>query len=127
MPVATKISMLWIVVLFNMAFADILSFIYPGFLAKIITGVVDGITITPVFLLIAAVFVEISILMIYLTKALPPRISRIANLIAATVTIAFVTGGGSLTLHYMFFASFEIIALFYIGFLSWNWRPEVAQ
>ena len=122
MPLASKISSLWVVVLFNMAFADILSFMYPEFLAQITTGKVEGITITPIFLLVAAVFIEIAILMIYLTNALSQGASRIANLGAAAITILFVVGGGSLTLHYVFFASVEVIALLYITCLAWTWR-----
>lgn len=122
MPLASKISSLWIVVLFNMAFADILSFMYPEFLAQITTGKVEGITITPIFLLVAAVFIEIAILMIYLTNALSQGASRIANLGAAAITILFVVGGGSLTPHYVFFASIEVIALLYITYLAWTWR-----
>lgn len=124
MPVATEISTLWIVVLFNMIFADILGFMYPGFVGEVLTGVVGGITITPAFLVVAAVFIEIAIVMIYLTRTLPAHISRIANLIAAGVTIAFVIGGGSLTLHYIFFATIEVGVLIYIAYLAWHWKYD---
>ena len=122
MPIASKISTLWIVVLFNMGFADILSFMVPGFLSQIMTGEVDGIVITPMFLLLAAIFVEIAIVMIYLSRALPPRASRMANLVAVGVTILFVVGGGALTPHYIFFASVEVITMLYIAYLAWTWR-----
>jgi hypothetical protein len=122
MPIANKISTLWIVVLFNMVFADILSFMYPGFLAKVSTGEIDGVTITPGFLLVAAVFVEIAIAMIFLTLALRQRTARTVNLIAVVITIMFVVAGGSLTAHYIFFASIEVIVLIYIAKLAWAWR-----
>lgn len=32
-----KLSTLWIFVMFNMVFADIFSFMYPGFLKQIVT------------------------------------------------------------------------------------------
>lgn len=122
MLTANKISTLWIVVLFNMAFADVLSFMFPGFIAKVTTGQVDGVTITPFFLLIAAVFLEIAIVMIYLSLALPQRAARMANLAAVLVTILFVVGGGSLTPHYIFFAGIEVFILLYIAKLSWGWQ-----
>lgn len=122
MTTATKISTLWIVVMFNMAFADILGFMYPGALAKISTGTIDGVTVTPSFLLIAAVLVEVGIAMIYLSRTLPRSTARIANLIAVPVTIAFVIGGGSLIPHYIFFASIEVIAMLYIAYLAFRWR-----
>ncbi|MCF6322376.1 MAG: DUF6326 family protein [Rhizobiaceae bacterium] len=126
MPLATKISTLWIIVVLNMIFADILSFMYPEFLAQITTGKVEGITITPLFLLVAAVFIEVAIVMIYLTRVLSPRTSRLANLMAVAITVLFVIGGGSLTPHYIFFASIEVLTMLYIAYLAWTW-PQVQQ
>ena len=53
-----KLSTLWIFLMFNMVFADIFSFMYPGSLQQILTGIVDGTQITPEFLLIAAIVTE---------------------------------------------------------------------
>lgn len=122
MPVATKISTLWIIVLINMAFADILSFMLPGFLQQIQTGEVDGVVITPMFMLVAAIFIEVGILMVYLTRALSVRASRLANLGAVVLTILFVVGGGSLSPHYIFIASIEVLTLLHIAYLAWTWR-----
>ncbi|MDE0852629.1 hypothetical protein, partial [Yoonia sp.] len=102
---------LWIVVLFNI----ILSFMYPRFHTKISTGGIAGVTITSAFLLIAAVFVEIAVAMIFLTLARRQRTVRTVNLIAVVISILFVVGGGSLTAHYIFFASTEVIVLIYIA------------
>ena len=122
MPVATKISTLWIVVMINMAFADILSFMLPEFAVQIQSGEVDGVVITPMFMLVAAVLIEVGILMIYLTRALGLRASRYSNLGAVALTILFIVGGGSLTPHYIFMASVEVLALLYIAYLAWTWR-----
>lgn len=124
---ANKISSLWVVVMFNMAFADILSFMDPDFLTQIATGTIDGVTITPMFLLMAAVFVEIAIVMIFLTRALGRRASRTTNFVAVAVTILFVVGGGSLKPHYIFFASVEVIAMLYIAYLAWTWTEVQAE
>lgn len=118
MPIATKISTLWIFVLFNMVFADVLSFMDAGFLAQVATGTVEGIEITPMLLLVSAVFLEIAIAMVVLSRFLSPRPARIANMIAASITILFVVGGGSLKPHYIFFATFEVLALGYIFVLA---------
>jgi len=122
MPTATKISTLWIVVMINMAFADILSFMLPESLQQMLTGEVDGVVITPMFMLVAAILIEVGILMIYLTRALSVRASRIANLGAVVLTILFIVGGGSLTPHYIFIASVEVLTLLYIAYLAWTWR-----
>jgi hypothetical protein len=124
MSVTQKIAALWIVVLFNMAFADILSFISPGFVAQVSTGAIDGITITPMFLLIAAVFIQIPIAMMFLTRVLRPRVNRLCNLVAVVLTVLFVVGGGSLMPHYIFMASIEVIALIYIAVLAWGMRSD---
>jgi hypothetical protein len=73
-------------------------------------------------LLIVAVCIEMAIAMIYLILALRQHAARIANLIAVLVTIFFAVGGGSLTLHYIFFATVAVIILLYITTLFWFWR-----
>ena len=127
MQVQTKISTLWIVVMFNMAFADIIGFVYPGTLDQLATGVTtDGIVITPAFLLVAAVLVEVGIAMIFLSRILPRKANRIANFVAVVLTTLFIVGGGSLQMHYIFFAGIEIIAMLYIAKLAWGWREETS-
>jgi hypothetical protein len=132
MNIRTKISTLWIVLLFNMAFADILGFAYPGALAELMAigtegvtfGSAEGVVITPGFLLIAAVFVEIAVLMVYFSRILDRKANRIANFTAAVLTAVFVIGGGSLKLHYIFFASNEILILMMIVTLAWGWAHD---
>ena len=93
----TRISTLWIVVMFNMVFADILTFITPGELQALWAGQA-GVPITPGLLLVFAILMEIPIAMIFVSRVLKPRANRWANTVAAVVTTAFVVGGGSLTL-----------------------------
>ncbi|MEL6574077.1 MAG: DUF6326 family protein [Pseudomonadota bacterium] len=132
MHITNKIATLWVVVLFNMAFADIVGFAAPGAIEDIMAlgtdganfGSVEGVAITPVFLVIAGVFIELSILMIYLSKSLPRKINRIANSVVAVLTGVFIIGGGSATPHYIFFASFEVAALFFIVMNVWGWTED---
>ena len=98
-----RLSTLWIVVMFNMVFADILSFMLPDFLEILETGQAGGIPITQEILLVFAVLLEIPIVMIILSRALKYSVNRWANIIAAVITILFVIGGGSTSLHYIFF------------------------
>lgn len=120
--VAARLSTLWIFLLFNMVFADVFSFMYPGFIEQMMNGSVDGAGPTPVFLLVAAIVTEISITMVFLSRFLKPTISRWANMAAAVITILWVIGGGSLTLHYIFFASIEVLTSLAIIGMAWNWR-----
>lgn len=94
------LSTLWIVVMLNMIFADIFSFMNPRFLQELMTTVhAREIEVTPVFLSIAAIVTEIPIMMVLLSRALTYRINRWLNIIAAVITIAYVIGGSSTTLH----------------------------
>jgi hypothetical protein len=118
-----KLSTLWIFLLFNMAFADIFSFMYPGFMAQIVAGTpVDGIVITPIFLLIAAIVTEISIAMVFLSRFLKPGINRWVNIVGAVITILWVVGGGTLIPTYIFLASVEVLTSLVIIGMAWNWR-----
>jgi len=124
MTPAQKIATLWIVIMFNIAFADILGFMSPGFLTKVQSGVIDGVTITPFFLLIAAVLLQIPIVMIFLTQVLPRNPARILNFVAVVITAVFVVGGGSTQPHYLFFVSIELAAMLYIAVLAYTWSDD---
>jgi len=116
------ISTLWIVVMFNMVFADVLSFMIPGALAEVMTGAVDGIEMSEKLMLIAAMILEIPIIMIFLSRVLKYRANRMVNIFAGIVTILFVIGGGSTELHYIFFASVEVLCMLAIIRLAWKWK-----
>lgn len=121
-----KLSTLWIFLMFNMVFADIFSFMYPGFLQQTMTGNAEGTQITPGFLLIAAMVTEISIAMVFLSRLLKHGVNRWVNIIGGVITILWVIGGGSTMLHYIFFASIEVVCSLVIIWLAWTWRrPEV--
>lgn len=121
MDIPIKLSTLWIVVMINMAFADILSFITPGVLKGLMGGSADGMVLTPVLLLAFAVLIEIPISMIFLARFLSYVINRRANMIAAVITILWIIGGGSLYLHYIFFCSVQVLCLLMIIWSAWHW------
>jgi len=115
-----KLSMLWIFVLFNIVYADIVGFMNPGALEKIISGAV-GIEITQGLLLVFSILLEIPIAMIVLSRVLPYRANRWANIVAAVITILFVIGGGSSYLSYFFFATLEVLCMLLIIWYAWHW------
>ena len=116
----TRRSTLWIVVMFNIAFADILSFITPGVLEEMMTGVAGGIKITQGLLLVFAVLLELPIIMIFLSRTLIGAAHRWANTVAAVVTMVFVASGGSVYPHYIFFAGVEVACLLIIICSVWT-------
>ena len=118
-----KLSTLWIVVLFNIIFADIIGFMNPGDLEKVISGDV-GIEITQELLLVFSIVIEIPIAMVFFSRILQYKFNRFANITAAIITIAFVIGGGDTYLSYMFFATIEVVCLLFVIAIAWKWRAE---
>lgn len=114
-----KLSALWTVVMLNIAFADIVGFIHPGTLEKIIDGSF-GFPVTPELLLVFSVFIEIPLVMIFLSLVLSNKINRLLNTIAVILTTLFVVGGGSATYSYFFFAVVEIASMLAIMWFVWK-------
>lgn len=120
MDVRVKLSTLWIVVLFNLLFADILS-IMVELVNKNTLNIIGEVTTT---MAIAAVVTNIPILMIYFSRSLKHKTNRILNMVAGAITILFVVGGGSLAPHYIICAGVEVIVLIIIIWTAWKWADE---
>ena len=121
-------STLWIFVMFNMLAADILSFMAPGFLKELMTGYAGKVQITQEFLLVAAIMLEIPIVMIVLSQVLRYGANRWTNIMAGIITIVFVIFGGSTYPHYIFFATIEVISMSLIVWSAWKWsKPEIKK
>jgi MFS family permease len=117
------LSTLWIVVLFNMLKADILSLYIPGVFDEMARFAGD----TPItqLMLGAAVMIEIAIVMILLSRLLPYKVNRWANIAASFITIVFIIGGGATYPHYIFIATVEVVCLLLIAWNAWRWpNPE---
>jgi hypothetical protein len=78
----------------------------------------------------AAILVEIFIAMVLLSRVLPYRANRWANIAAGTI----MTAVQSVTLfvgipapYYLFFSVIEIATTVLIVWFAWNWREPVAQ
>ena len=121
-----KLSTLWIFVMFNMAFADIVGFMNPGALEDIISGGV-GFEITSGLLLIFSIALEIPIAMIFLSRILKYSVNRWANIIAGVITILFVIGGGNTSLSYIFFATIEVVCMLLIVWYAWKWSAPAGS
>ena len=121
--IGTRLSTLWVVVMFNMVFADILTFITPGALQELWAGQA-GVQITPGLLLVFAILLEIPIAMIFVSRVLNRGANRWANTVAAAITTVFVVGGGSLDLHYVFFATVEVACMALIVWSVWSRRSS---
>ncbi|MHB8706775.1 MAG: DUF6326 family protein [Coriobacteriia bacterium] len=117
----TRVSTLWIVVMLNMAFADIVGFIQPGALAGVAGP--GGVQITQGLLLVFALLIEVPLAMIFVSRILKRRANRWANTAAAVITAVFVVGGGSMELpFYAFFAAVEVACMVLIVWSVWSRR-----
>jgi len=79
---------------------------------------------TPEMMLFAAVFLELAMVMILLSRLLKFNINRWANIIVATIQTLGVLGSlfvATPTIH-VFFVTVEIITLLSIIWLAWSWK-----
>lgn len=121
-----KLSALWTVVMFSITFADIVGFIHPGALQRIIDGSF-GFPVTPGLLLVFSIFLAIPIAMIFLCLVLPDGSNRLLNTFAVILTILFVVGGGSATYSYVFFAAVEVVSMLAIMWFVWRGPGRTAR
>ncbi len=118
----SKLSTLWIFVMFNMAFADIIGYIEPGALEAMLAGDF-GFDITPAVIVVISLVQAVPIAMIVVLRLLDnQRVNRWANIAAGALTLLYVTGGGAWDKpSYIVFASIEIVGLLSIIWSAWKW------
>ena len=120
-----KLSTLWIVVMFNIVYADILSLFIPG-VHEELAEFVGGTPITLV-MLVGAITLQVPIAMIFFSRVLKYRANRWANIIAGAITIVLVIGGGSTNPHYIFIATIAVVSLLAIIWHAWKWPKQEAR
>jgi len=120
------LSTLWIFVMFCIAYADVIGFIEPGTLQKIIDGNV-GFELTPAIIVAISLLQAIPIAMIVLTRVVRRGVSRWLNITACVTTLLYVLGGGNWeSASYLVFAALEVAAMLGILWLAWTWRNDEA-
>ncbi len=123
-----KLSTLWIFVMFNYLYCDVLALMNSDYLKQVMAGNVAGIHFTPGFLLGAGVLMEIPTVMVLLSRVLKHGANRWANLIAGAIMTIVQIGSllvGSPTIYYIFFSVIEIACTAFIVWYAWSWaNPE---
>lgn len=121
MDTKNKLSTLWVILLFNMIYADIYSIIIELVGGHIldIPGEVYSI------MAIAALLTNIPILMVFFSRYLVYKVNRPANLGAALFTILYIIGGGDTAPHYLIVGSIEVVLLITIIVIAWRWKEGV--
>jgi len=116
-----RLSTLWVFVMFNMVFADIVGFLNPGALEEMI-----AMRPAQELLLVFSILLEIPIAMIVLSRLLKYKANRWANIIAGVITILWVIGGGNTSVSYIFFATIEVACMLLIVWYAWKWTEQEA-
>jgi len=120
-----KLAALWIFLMFNYAYADILTLMDPSVLKELVGGTAGGMALSPELLLAGAILMEIPIAMIVLSLILSHRANRWANIIAGSIkTLAVLSSMfvGAPASYYLFFGIIEIFFSALIVWYAWNWR-----
>jgi len=126
------LSTLWIFVLFNMVYADILGMLKPGYVDQLNTLSQELSTTTILFF---SVMMEVVIIMVIGARYFPYKCNRIAHFIAVPLSIlwvvvpAFMPSLGPTPISYIFFATIEVITMLVIlGYvIRWPKHTENSQ
>lgn len=119
------LSTLWIFVTLNYIYCDILSLMDQNILSQFLTGEVDGMLITPGFLLAGAFLMEIPIALVLLSRILKYKSNRWANITGGLIKTAAMTATmfvGVPSGYYLFFGSIEIACTIFIVYYAWTWK-----
>jgi uncharacterized membrane protein (UPF0136 family) len=121
--VRLKISSLWIAMLFLFAYGDIFGFFKPGQIPDVISGEVSGIKITQAFLLGASIYIAVASLMVFLSLALRPRVTRWTNIVLPVLFIVSIVVSviGETWAYFIFLSISEIGLLLLIIWYAWRW------
>lgn len=130
MDIKSKLSTLWIFAALNYLYCDIVGLMDPELLPQFLRGNVNGLELTPWSLLGIGILVEIFIAMVLLSRVLPYRSNRRANVAAGTIMTAVQSASlfvGAPAPYYLFFSVIEIATTVLIVWFAWNWRGPVGQ
>ncbi|KAA3657901.1 MAG: hypothetical protein DWQ04_26770 [Chloroflexi bacterium] len=119
------LSTLWIFVLLNMIFRDIHEM--PYYIEEWMTQAANGAEISELLMLVGGIMVEIPILMVLLSRVLPYRINRWANIIAGVFFITSIFGFPPGDLDDFFFVAIEIASSSFIIWQAWTWPKPSPQ
>ncbi|MET9211673.1 MULTISPECIES: DUF6326 family protein [unclassified Nocardia] len=128
MPVRAKLAAAWTSFMFLYAYVDILNFFTPGVIQEILAGKVFEFDLSQTFSTTALTLMAVPIFMIFLSMTLPAGVSRVANLVVASLYVpvtAFNVTGESWLYFYGLGVVLEVVLLVLILRYAWTW-PRTA-
>ncbi len=129
------LSTLWIFALLNYIYADIYTLFFnpvlkPEATRRFAEGYAGDIQITEGFVLVTAILMETAIVMVLLSRVLPYRANRWANILSGglhTLFVAWSLIGDTPTSFYAMFAAIEVTCTLFIVWYAWKWPAPARQ
>jgi len=124
----TILSTMWIFVILNMIYADILGMLRPGYLEFLdrMSQQLSGGAV-----LLFAILMEVVIVMVPISKILDRKANRWVHFAVIPVSILWVVGpalmpslGDSTPLSYVFFATVEVATMLAMLRFAWRWPTQ---
>lgn len=128
-PVQAKIAAAWTSFMFLYAYVDILGLYKPG----VIDGIVDGrmfeFDVTAALLTTFIAVLAVPALMVVFSLSLPARVSRVTNLVVASLYVPFtafniVGESGEWLVFYGLTVTIELLLLAFIIRSAWAWSRK---
>ncbi len=129
------LSTLWIFAVLNYIYADVYTLFFnpvlqPEAWKRFLEGGAGGIQITQGFVLTTAILMETAIAMVLLSRVLPYRANRWANIASAafhTLFVAWSLIGEAPLAFYLMFAVIEIATTLFITWYALRWPAPAVQ
>lgn len=118
------LSTLWIFVLLNMLYADVLNLIYMGQAPPADVGELIETLTSSGMLLGVAIYLETGMAMVVLSRVLKYRANRWINVVVAPLHTLGVVASvfvGTPSMFYIFFVVVEVSTLLFIVWYAWTW------
>ena len=127
--VKMKLSALWVALMLLYIYADILSLFRPGKIEKMMEGFMGPFPVTQGSLLVFSILMMIPAVMVFLSLALKPTVSRWANIILGVLyTLVNISNLiGETWVYYMLLGVVEIVLTSLIVWYAWKWRSPAGK
>ena len=123
-PVRIRLSLLWASVMLCYIYCDYFELYVPGKLQSMLEGRIGPLgPVTQTVLLGTAVLMAIPSLMVFLSVALPPTLSRLANIVFGILysIIMLLVVLSPAWVFYRFFGVLEVALTLLVVWYSWTW------
>lgn len=119
------LSTLWIFYVLNILYADVLNLMSEAVATTSEAEELINTLLSPEMLLSTAIFLELAMVMVILSRLLKYGMNRWANIIVASLhTLGLIASVfvGTPTIFYIFFVVVEVSALLFIIWYAWSWK-----